>query len=91
MSWHRFSRTLGETSVCGSCGAVYRTGTTHRCKRRIAARAMTWLRDFPVMRRARFTRAERRAFRGTDDVPGYALDSRQMSLLMRYDAARGPS
>jgi hypothetical protein len=50
---------------------------------------MTWLRDYRAMRRARFTRAERRALRAARNIPGTQYTRRDFDLLMRFDAARG--
>lgn len=47
------------------------------------------VRNYLAMRRARFTRDERKALRIAVDVPGHKLSRRQMELLMRFDAARG--
>jgi hypothetical protein len=49
---------------------------------------MTWLRDFRAMRRARFTRSERRALRVALVTPGYRYTRMQYELMMRFDRAR---
>jgi hypothetical protein len=45
---------------------------------------MRWLREYRTMRRARFTRAERQAFRAAVDADAGELTCAQVRLIMRY-------
>lgn len=48
---------------------------------------MTWLREYRTMRAARFTRAERDAFRAAFAADAGSLSCGQVRLILRYYAA----